>query len=201
MIIALLIQIIVFFICLAAHEAAHAWASYKLGDATAKVEGRMTLNPLAHIDMYGTVIVPLVLAITGAPVFGWAKPVMIDPRNFKNPTRDYFLSSMAGPLANFVFAVVAALVMRFFPDTSILRTILYLLIQVNITLGVFNLLPIPPLDGSKIWYLILPAESAFTLERFGPVILIAVLIFSSTANNFLLKFVSTISQYLIGLIS
>ncbi len=196
-----IVQIIAFFLCLSVHEAAHAWAAFRLGDPTAKLEGRMTLNPLAHIDIYGTVIVPLILAFSGAPVFGWAKPVIINPRNFKRFNRDSFLSALAGPISNFVFAVLLSIVARFLSHGSFVYAILYLLIQINVTLGVFNLLPIPPLDGSKIWYLILPEESAYTLEKYGPLILIAVLIFSSTGNNFLFTVISIISDYLIRIIS
>lgn len=197
-----IIQIIAFFLCLSVHEAAHAWAAFRLGDPSAKAEGRMTLNPLAHIDIYGTIIIPLVLAISHAPIFGWAKPVMINPRNFKNPNRDSFLTALAGPISNFIFAILLSIVARFFYHDSIFYAVLYLLIQINITLGVFNLLPIPPLDGSKIWYLILPEESAYTLEKYGPLILVAVLIFSSTGNNnFLFSTISIISDYLIRIIS
>jgi len=197
----IVIQIVIFFICLSVHEAAHAWSAYRLGDPTAKVEGRMTLNPLAHIDPYGTFIVPIVLALIGAPVFGWAKPVSINPRNFAHPARDSFISALSGPAANIVFAVVISLVMRLISKNSLPYDILYFFVQVNITLAIFNLLPIPPLDGSKVWYLFLSEESALTLERFGPVILIAVLLFSSTANNVLLRFIGTISQFVVGIIS
>jgi Zn-dependent protease len=185
----------VFFISLSIHEFSHAYASFKLGDPTAKYEGRMTLNPLAHIDLIGTVVMPIFLSLSGMPAFGWAKPVHVNIYNFKNPARDNFITAIAGPASNFVAAFLAALIMKIFPQSAILE----LFVMINVVLGVFNLLPIPPLDGSKIWHLLLSDESYFTLERLGPVILISVLLFSSYFSNFLFSLISFISSGIINI--
>lgn len=193
--ISLLITFGVFFISLSVHEFAHAYASFKLGDPTAKYEGRMTLNPLVHIDPIGTVAVPLILAFSGLPAFGWAKPVHVNINNFQNPARDNFITALSGPISNFVFAFIAALLMKVFPQAVFLE----LFVLINVVLAVFNLLPIPPLDGSKVWHLLLSDETYFALERIGPIILISVLLFSNYFGNFIFSFISYISNSIINL--
>lgn len=140
------------------HEVAHGWVAYKLGDNTAKDAGRLTLNPLAHLDPLGSVLLPLLMAYLGGPVFAYAKPVPYNPRNLRNPRRDEVLVALAGPCANLVQACVGALVFRvclnFWNGYSegpywvllILETYVY----VNMYLLFFNLVPLPPLDGSKL---------------------------------------------------
>jgi Zn-dependent protease len=141
------------------------------------------------------------LAISGAPVFGWAKPVMVNPNNFKRPSVDNFIVALAGPVANILAAILCAVLIRFTTTSGTLGTLLFYLLEINVTLAVFNLLPIPPLDGSKVWYLFLSYESAYTLERFGPLILIAVIFFSASSNNFLMNAIMTISQFIVSRIS
>jgi len=184
----------VFFVSLSVHEFAHAFASYKLGDPTAKLEGRMTLNPLAHIDPLGTVIVPIFLSISGLPAFGWAKPVHVNLANFQKPPRDNFFTALSGPLANFILAFICAFLLSVFPQSEILG----MFVVINVVLAVFNLLPIPPLDGSKIWHLFLSDESYFALERLGPVILITVLFFLSYFDNYLFGLITTITNAIIN---
>lgn len=193
--ITLLVTFGIFFISLSVHEFAHAYASFKLGDPTAKFDGRLTLNPLAHIDPIGTVIVPIFLTLSGLPAFGWAKPVHVNIYNFKNPARDNFVTAIAGPASNFLVAFLAAFAMKIFPQSAILS----LFVMINVVLGVFNLLPIPPLDGSKVWHLLLSDETYFTLERFGSIILIVVILLSNNFGNFLFSIVSTISTAIINL--
>jgi Zn-dependent protease len=154
----------------------------------------MTLNPLAHIDLVGTVVMPIFLSLSGMPAFGWAKPVHVNIYNFKNPALDNFITAISGPTANFIAAFLAAFLMKLFPQSTILE----LFVAINVVLGIFNLLPIPPLDGSKVWHLLLSDESYFTLERIGPVILITVLLFSSRFNGILFSLVSVVSSGIIN---
>lgn len=194
----IILSFVIFFICLSVHEAAHAYMSLKLGDPTAKIEGRLTLNPLAHIDPIGTLIVPIFLIISGLPAFGWAKPVMINPRNFSHPQKDSFLTALSGPISNLIFALLLAVILRLIPLTGFIFGLFYLAVSINILLALFNLIPIPPLDGSKIWGLFLSDESYYTLERIGPFILLAVIIFSYSSGFSIFNWVSTLTNLIIG---
>ncbi len=140
------------------HEYAHAWAAFRQGDLTAKYAGRLTLNPLAHIDYWGTVILPLILLFVFHFFFGYAKPVPINPYNFRNQRRGMIWVSVAGVAANFSIAVLLALVARFLPG-FFLNPFLVLIIQVNLWLGLFNLLPFPPLDGSKLLMVLIDTKN------------------------------------------
>jgi Zn-dependent protease len=145
---------------LTVHEAAHAWSAYRLGDATAKRLGRMSLNPLVHIDPIGTLVLPIVAAVTGAPLIGWAKPVPVDTRQLGLPRRDFMLVAAAGPASNIVLAVAAALVLRLAPGAAAgagaldvagpIAGIAALALQVNLLLALFNMIPVPPLDGGNV---------------------------------------------------
>lgn len=178
------------------HEVAHGWVADKLGDNTARGLGRLTLNPISHIDLFGTIIMPLILffATNGSMVFGYAKPVPINPYNFKNPKKDMALSSLAGPGANLVMAVSFAFILRvvlpvfkgFIPSSVgewLVLPITLMLgygVIINIVLAILNLIPIPPLDGSRIMYWLLPDKQAATyyrLEPYGMIILMALLMF------------------------
>ena len=197
----IILSFIGFFICLSVHEAAHALVADRLGDPTSKLEGRLSLNPLSHIDLFGTIIVPLLLILSGAPAFGWAKPVMVDIRNFKNPPRDNFLTALAGPISNFLFAIIISLILNFIPSASFAYILLVNLVVINVALGIFNLVPIPPLDGSKVWHLILSDESYFTLERMGPIILIAFIVFINFSGSSFFSLIQTTALGLIKLFS
>jgi len=163
------------------HEFAHAFVAYKLGDPTPKVQGRLTLNPLAHLDLIGFIALLLVK-------FGWAKPVMVNPRNFKKlgPRWGEVLVAVAGPLANFVSAFVSALLLKYLPFESLppsLAEPLFLMLKyslfINVAFGVFNLLPIPPLDGSKILEAFLPYDLYRVykkVEPYGPILLVILII-------------------------
>lgn len=165
------------------HEVAHGLAAERLGDPTARLMGRLTLNPLKHIDIMGSIVLPLTLLLIRSPfLFGWAKPVPVDPYNLQHPKKDMALISLAGPLSNIIMALILSIFLRVFvaafPQSNILTLFIYL-IQFNIALAVFNLIPVGPLDGSKIVTGLLPqkyaAKFSNILERYG-VLLIAILI-------------------------
>ncbi len=179
----LLIPVILF--SLTVHEVAHGWTADRYGDPTARATGRLTLNPIAHLDPIGT----LMLFIAH---FGWAKPVMINPYNLNNPKKDMLWISLAGPGANFTLALIAGLIIRVtamfgilnMSDllTSSLYAILILTLQINLALGLFNLIPIPPLDGSKVLFGLLPPrmEEKFAwLEKYGMIILLVLFVLDS----------------------
>ncbi len=176
------------------HEVAHGWVAKLYGDKTASFLGRLTLNPIKHIDILGTIIIPgiLLLTFTGF-VFGWAKPVPVDPRNFKNPRRDMAIVALAGPLSNLLMAIAWAFISRLGVWIEIEVISLPLIytgiagITINLVLALINLIPIPPLDGSRIVSGILPYKWAWyynRLERFGFVILL-LLLWSGTLTYFL----------------
>jgi Zn-dependent protease len=153
----ILLIIVVFLIALSFHEAAHAFTAYRLGDITPKTEGRLTLNPLSHLDIFGTIAIFIFQ-------FGWGKPVQVNPSAFQNPRRDMMLVALAGPTANFLLAFIAAgassFFISFFENIVFLDNIFFQFLQfflwINILLGVFNLIPLPPLDGSSVLLGLLP---------------------------------------------
>lgn len=188
-----LYQIIGFLIALTVHEFMHAWTANYLGDSTAKYAGRVSLNPIAHIDPVGTVILPLLLIITGAPVIGWAKPVPINPNNFQNPRLGSALTALAGPMANLLTALALAAVTKL-PSIqgTTFETFLFAAILINLFLMLFNLVPIPPLDGSKVLSLIFPKLEDPRFELYGPFILLAFILVGGASLllpivNFLIK--------------
>jgi Zn-dependent protease len=152
-------QIVAFLFAISVHESAHAWTANRCGDPTATLLGRVTLNPIKHIDPIGTVLLPLIAAFTRLPLIGWAKPTPVDPRNFKNPVRDEILVSVAGPISNFIVAFIASIALAIIilasgttggPVADPLREMFGALLVVNVVLAIFNLIPLPPLDGSHV---------------------------------------------------
>ena len=169
------------------HETAHGWVAKKYGDNTASMQGRLTLNPIKHIDWLGTIIIPGLLLLTGTGfIFGWAKPVPVDARNFKNPRHDMAIVALAGPVSNLLMALTWSLIARIgiTIGTSAENISLPLIytgiagISINLVLALINLLPIPPLDGSRVLTGILPSRLAWQynqLERYGFIILLILL--------------------------
>jgi Zn-dependent protease len=170
------------------HEAAHAVMADRCGDPTARLMGRATLNPLAHIDPIGTVVLPLLMMATRIPfLFGWAKPVPFNPRNLRNLRRDPALIALAGPLSNLLLALTFAVILRIVvvasgiaPDAEIfgaLFMIAFSMVLINLALMAFNLIPIPPLDGGHLLHPLLPPSGQRVLEQIGPFgILIAIFV-------------------------
>ncbi len=177
----ILFQLIVFLFAISVHESSHAWMANLRGDPTARMLGRISLNPIRHIDPIGTLLLPAVAMFFHVPVLGWAKPTPVDPRNFKNPVLDDILTAVVGPISNFVVAICAVFILAFVKFVSPLGRqivfgipqgfiptetnsllvplclLIYELMVINIVLGVFNLIPVPPLDGSHVLRHLLPA--------------------------------------------
>lgn len=181
----------VFFFSLAVHEFAHAFTAYKKGDSTAKALGRMTLNPIKHIDLIGSLLMPFISFFTGAMFIGWAKPVPVNRRNFRDPKMDDIAVSLAGPVSNFILACLFTLIMIFFIKFSLVNEnilrILWLGVTFNVFLFVFNLLPVPPLDGSHIILNLFP-NSLYSRMLVSPLIgtvLLFILIFSPLWKYFI----------------
>lgn len=173
-----LIAFAVLLFSLTIHEMAHAWTADRLGDPTARLLGRVSLNPLVHADLIGTVVFPLVALVSGLPLIGWAKPVPVNIRRLRNEQRDYVLVAAAGPASNLLLAVVAAVILASFPASpgvfgepnmsDPVAASLRLAAWVNILLAVFNMLPIPPLDGGNVLSGLLPRRFAAMLNQVRP---------------------------------
>ena len=190
--------------CLSVHEFAHAYTAYKLGDRTQKAMGRLTLNPFSHIDIAGFICI----ALFG---FGWGKPVMIDDRNFKNKAAGNALTAFAGPCSNIIMAILFTIILKILFITgvilptinsvvgSIILNMLILTIQFNVVFAIFNLIPIPPFDGSRILYFFLPAkgrEDMYKIEQYSFIIVLVILVTGIGS-----KLVSPIVNFVLGLLS
>jgi Zn-dependent protease len=186
--------LVVLILSLSFHEAAHAWAADRLGDPTARLLGRLTMNPIAHIDWIGTVLFPVLALSTGSPFFiGWAKPVPVNMQNLPAPRRDFAMVAAAGPLSNLVLAGAATLVIQLTgisPQAAggdLPGRLLTLMILVNVFLAVFNLLPIPPLDGGNVLAGIVPEHAARLIDQIRPYgfLILLALLFTGTLDPIL----------------
>jgi Zn-dependent protease len=215
----ILFQVIAFIFAISVHESAHAWMANLRGDPTAKMLGRITLNPLKHIDPVGTVILPLLAIVSHFPMLGWAKPTPVNPNNFKNPVLDDILTSVVGPISNFAVVLSTLVVLGLialvshlgraiiqliplaYPDqldvlaaqtNSVLMPIsllLYEVAMINIVLGVFNLIPVPPLDGSHVLRHFLPEPVRKVYDTVGWFALLALVYFG---GNILWRLISPV---------
>ena len=203
--------VIAFIIAITIHEASHAYMADKLGDPTARLMGRLSLNPLVHYDKVGTtlLLVTVFLRATGAPIipFGWAKPVRFDPYNLKSPKRDSALISLAGPGSNLIFAAILSIILRLaagpFSSFGLLYNLVTPTIYLNIALAIFNLIPIHPLDGGKILVGLLPEgeaqEADLFLRRYGMIILFFLIFPTIGGTSPLGLIISPVINFLINL--
>ena len=185
-----------------AHEVSHGYAADRLGDPTARFAGRLTLNPIAHLDMVGSFLVPTLMFFFGGFIFWWAKPVPYNPYNMRNPRWGGAMVAVAGPLTNLLIAIVFGLLIRFAsvlglpPETL---PVAYLIVVLNLILAVFNLVPIPPLDGSKVLFTLLPHHLYYIqefLERYSIVILLLLIFF---LWRFIFPIISVLFSFITGL--
>lgn len=183
------------------HELSHGFVANRLGDPTAKMLGRLTLNPLAHIDLFGTILLPLMLIVLHAPfVFGYAKPVPINPMNFRNPRKGMAISAAAGPITNIIIALISGIILRimipfsaFLPSALAEKVIAPLAIifaysvLINIVLAAFNMIPFPPLDGGRVLVGLLPSRQAISFSRIEPFgfIIVLLLMYTHIAGIFI----------------
>jgi Zn-dependent protease len=157
-------------ISLTIHEAAHAWSADRLGDPTARMLGRVSLNPIVHIDPIGTLLLPAIAVWSGLPIIGWAKPVPVNTSRLGHPRRDFMMVAAAGPVSNIVLAVLAAILLRvaFGGDSAVGVRLLLAAVQINVLLAVFNMIPVPPLDGGNVLAGLLPPPAAAVFDSLRP---------------------------------
>jgi Zn-dependent protease len=201
----LAISVIILLFSVIVHEVMHGLVALKFGDTTAQKMGRLTLNPIPHIDPVGTILLPALMIITGSPIlFGWAKPVPVNPLNFSNLRKGELMVSAAGILSNFSLAILAVVIyhiLNALPQTfpSAVGALLQFTIMINLILGIFNLLPIPPLDGSKILLSQLPYNLAKEFQKIEPYgfLILLILLFTGLLG-IIFSIVRIISSFLLG---
>jgi len=196
----LIIRIVALVFSIIIHEVAHGYVAYRLGDPTARNANRLTLNPLAHIDLMGSIILPLFLIIVKSPVLlGWAKPVPFNPGYFRDVKKGVMLVGLAGPVSNLLLAAIAAIILRIFPFGDLVGPFLVQVCLINVILAVFNLIPIPPLDGSRVVIGFLPSHMVsgyLSLERYGFLIIFG-LLYLGVLDRILIPIASALFQILL----
>ena len=208
-------EAVAFLFAISVHESAHAWMAAKRGDPTAAMLGRVSLNPIKHIDIIGTIVLPIIALVSGFPMIGWAKPTPVNPRNFKNVVVDDILTSIAGPISNFLVVIFALIVLFIIgiigratsvaSGESVLTPIsmmFFYLAEINILLGVFNLIPLPPLDGSHVLRHALSGSALRAYDTVGTMGLFVLVFFGDKILWVLLgppqQFVALSAQRLLG---
>ncbi|MFC1645610.1 site-2 protease family protein [Candidatus Omnitrophota bacterium] len=195
----IIFSLLLFFLAVVIHEFAHGWMAYKLGDPTAKYSGRLTLNPIAHIDPIGTIALPLFLVVTGSPIlFGWAKPIPVNFLGLHNPKKDMIWVGLAGPCANILLAIIISIIIKLKMVFLPLEILEYFML-LNLVLATFNLIPIPPLDGSRVVMGLLPSKLSYKymqLERFG-FIIIVIMLYMGLFQLIVWPIVSLLYRYLL----
>lgn len=196
------VAIITILISMTLHEAMHAYTSYWLGDDTAKIEGRLTLNPLSHIDPFLTVLLPVMLALAGAPIFGAAKPVPFNPYRVRYGEFGAALVGLAGPLTNAFFAVVGAVVIKLFAGqiSPMLIDILLVFVQVNVGFFIFNMIPFPPLDGSRVLYAFAPEPLQRVMQQIEALGFTAIILFMFVLFPFISPLLGSIMDSVLRLL-
>lgn len=202
-----LFLIIVIMFSAVIHEVMHGVAANRLGDPTARLAGRLTLNPIPHLDLFGSIILPVVLALSQSPIFfGWAKPVPYNPYNLRPGRFSEAIVAFAGPASNLVIALIVGTILRFMDVDSVFSAILFMVVLVNVMLFLFNLIPVPPLDGSKILSALLPESLARGYNAWRDrleanpflgmgLVLIVILLLGSTFSSF----VHTVARTIVGI--
>lgn len=211
-------EVVVFLFAISVHESSHAWMANQLGDPTARMLGRISLNPIRHIDIVGTILLPAIAAYFDIPMLGWAKPTPVDTRNFKNPVFDDVLTAVVGPISNFVVAIgcflilvvigktsaTGLLIVQALADNRVLDTssslmpialFFHLALEINLLLGIFNLIPLPPLDGSHVIRHFLPDNIRRAFDIAGISLLWLLVIFGGNFLRFVLGSAMTIFDY------